>query len=48
MIFEKAVVVDPYDSRCLRAYTLVILCLNTGSRNKEIRLVEVRNINATQ
>lgn len=48
MIAEKAAAVDPYDFRRLRAYTLVMLCLNTGARNKEIRLEEVGDIDTTQ
>ena len=47
-IFEKAMNLDPYDFRRVRAYTLVLLCLNTGARNKEVRLAEVGDIDTTE
>ena len=47
-IYENAMNLDPYDFRRIRAYTLVLLCLNTGARNKEIRLAEVGDIDTTQ
>ncbi|MDY0236663.1 MAG: site-specific integrase [Gudongella sp.] len=38
VILDKALKVDPADFDRLRAYALVLLCLDTGTRNKEIRL----------
>ena len=35
---------DPEDFNRVRAYALVLLCIDTGTRNKEIRLAEVTDI----
>ena len=47
MIADRSRNIDPYDFRRLRAYTLVMLCLNTGTRNKEIRFAEVKDLDTT-
>ncbi len=38
--------IDPRDFRLMRAYALVLMCINTGTRNKEIRFAEVRGLDA--
>ena len=43
-ILEKGLSVDPADFMRIRAYALVLLCIDTGTRNKEIRLAEVNDI----
>lgn len=44
MILERSKTVDPLDFARIRAYTLVLMCINTGTRNKEIRFAEVRDL----
>ncbi len=44
MILEKSKTIDPTDFNKVRAYTLVLMCINTGTRNKEIRFAEVRDL----
>ena len=43
-ILERALKVDPLDFTRVRAYALVLLCINTGTRNKEIRFAELRDL----
>jgi len=43
-ILEKALEIDPADWMRLRAYALVLLCLDAGTRNKEIRFAEVGDL----
>ncbi|MBR4203255.1 MAG: site-specific integrase [Candidatus Methanomethylophilaceae archaeon] len=43
-ILERGLSVDPADFIRIRAYALVLLCIDTGTRNKEIRLAEVGDI----
>jgi integrase len=43
-ILQKGLSVDPADFNRVRAYALVLLCIDTGTRNKEIRLAEVNVI----
>lgn len=43
-ILERGLSVDPADFMRIRAYALVLLCIDTGTRNKEIRLAEVGDI----
>jgi len=43
-ILEKGLSVNPADFIRIRAYALVLLCIDTGTRNKEIRLAEVNDI----
>ena len=47
MILEKSKTIDPTDFNKVRAYTLVLMCINTGTRNKEIRFAEVRDLDTT-
>ena len=44
MILERSKTVDPLDFARIRAYTLVLMCINTGTRNKEIRFAEVHDL----
>ena len=44
MILEKSKTIDPTDFNKVRAYTLVLMCINTGTRNKEIRFAEVGDL----
>ncbi len=43
-ILQGGLAVDPADFNRVRAYALVLLCIDTGTRNKEIRLAEVTDI----
>jgi integrase/recombinase XerD len=43
-ILARSSQIDPSDYPMVRAYTLVLLCLNAGTRNKEIRLAEVDDL----
>lgn len=43
-ILERGLSVDPADFMRIRAYALVLLCIDVGTRNKEIRLAEVNDI----
>ncbi|MBE6521838.1 MAG: site-specific integrase [Thermoplasmata archaeon] len=43
-ILQRGLTVDPADFNRVRAYALVLLCIDTGTRNKEIRLAEVSDI----
>ena len=43
-ILTKSAQIDPTDYPRVRAYTLVLLCLNAGTRNKEIRLANVEDL----
>ena len=43
-ILRNGLAVDPADFMRIRAYALVLLCIDTGTRNKEIRLAEVTDI----
>lgn len=47
MILEKSKTVDPTNFNKVRAYTLVLMCINTGGRNKEIRFAKVRDLDTT-
>ncbi len=47
MILDKSKTIDPTDFNKVRAYTLVLMCINTGTRNKEIRFAEVRDLDTT-
>lgn len=47
MILERLKTIDPLDFSRIRAYTLVLMCINTGTRNKEIRFAEVRDLDTT-
>lgn len=47
LILERSKVIDPTDFNLVRAYTLVLMCINTGTRNKEIRFSEVRDLDTT-
>ena len=47
MILEKSKTIDPTDFNKVRTYTLVLMCINTGTRNKEIRFAEVRDLDTT-
>ena len=44
LILERSREKDPLDFNMIRAYTLVLMCINTGARNKEIRLAEVKDL----
>ena len=44
MILERSKTIDPTNFALVRAYALVILCVNTGCRNKEIRFAEVKDL----
>ncbi len=44
LILERSRHIDPRDFRLVRAYALVLLCLNVGTRNKEIRLANVEDL----
>lgn len=43
-ILQRSKEIDPMDFKLVRAYTLVLLCLNTGTRNKEIRFASVNDL----
>lgn len=43
-ILGRSAELDPTDFELVRAYALVLLCLRTGCRNKEIRLTQVRDL----
>jgi len=47
MILERSRKIDPSNFTLVRAYALVLLCINTGTRNKEIRFAEVRDLDTT-
>lgn len=43
-IMDRSAQIDPRDFERLRAYALVVLCINTGTRNKEIRFANVDDL----
>ncbi len=43
-ILERSATIEPTDFTLVRAYALVLLCLRTGTRNKEIRFAEVGDL----
>lgn len=43
-ILKGAQEVDPTDFKMVRAYTLVLMCINLGTRNKEIRLADIDDL----
>ena len=43
-ILQKAQSLDPLDFRRTRAYALVLICINAGTRNKEVRLSELDDL----
>jgi integrase/recombinase XerD len=43
-ILERSKSLDLLDFDLVRAYTLVLLCINTGTRNKEIRFADVEDL----
>ena len=45
LILQKSDEVRDDDYRMLRAYTLVLMCICTGTRNKEIRFADAKDIN---
>ncbi len=47
-ILQKAQRLDPFDFNRVRAYALVLLCINTGTRNKEVRLSELDDLDTSQ
>lgn len=47
MILERSRDIDPGDFRLVRAYALVMMAITTGTRNKEIRLANVEDVNTT-
>ncbi len=44
LILQRSREIDPRDFRLVRAYALVLLCINVGTRNKEIRLANVEDL----
>jgi Site-specific recombinase XerD len=44
-ILKNALSLKPYDFHGHRAYCLVLLCIRAGTRTKEIRLAELRDLN---
>lgn len=44
LILERSKEIDPTDFKLVRAYALVLLCINTGCRNKEIKLASVDDL----
>jgi len=43
-ILNRAYQIDPTDYPLVRAYALVLLCINAGTRNKEIRFANVEDL----
>ena len=43
-ILRRSSQIDPTDFPMVRAYALVLLCINAGTRNKEIRLANVEDL----
>ncbi len=43
-ILKGAQETDPTDFKMIRAYTLVLMCINLGTRNKEIRLADIDDL----
>ena len=43
-ILKRSAQIDPTDFPMVRAYALVLLCINAGTRNKEIRLADVDDL----
>lgn len=44
MILARSREIDPLDFKKVRAYAFVLMCINTGTRNKEIRFAEVDDL----
>ncbi len=44
LILDRSREIDPTDFYLNRAYTLVLICINIGTRNKEIRMAEVNDL----
>jgi integrase/recombinase XerD len=44
LILDRALQLDGTDFNLIRAYALVLLCIDTGTRNKEIRLAELSDL----
>ena len=44
LILAKSKELDPMDFKRVRAYAFVLMCINTGTRNKEIRFAEVGDL----
>ena len=47
MILERSKEIDPSNFTLVRAYALVLLCINTGTRNKEVRFAEIQDPDTT-
>ncbi len=47
MILERSRNIDPGDYHLVKAYALVMMAVTTGTRNKEIRLANVEDVNTT-
>lgn len=47
LIFERSRNIDPGDFHRVRAYALVMMTITTGTRNKEIRLANVEDVDTT-
>lgn len=47
MILKSSAEIDPTNFTLVRAYALVLICLRTGCRNKEIRFANVEDLNTT-
>lgn len=46
-ILKRSAELNPSEFESVRAYALVLLCLRTGCRNKEIRLAQLQDLNTT-
>ena len=44
LILDKSRELDPLDFKRVRAYAFVLMCINTGTRNKEIRFAVVDDL----
>lgn len=47
LFFERSRNIDPGDFYRVRAYALVMMAITTGTRNKEICLANVEDVNTT-
>ena len=48
LILQRSKEIDPTDFAGVRAYALVLLCLHTGARNKQIRLANIDDIDTKE
>lgn len=44
LILDRSRELDPMDFKRVRAYAFVLMCINTGTRNKEIRFAEIGDL----